>query len=168
MGDFSSQVNAWALATEARTAAVFKDAAQTVANEVRTPLGAGGNMPIDTGNLRRSLTASRDVMPSIKVGADTFADGSSDISLTIAGANLGDTIYIGFQAAYARRVNYGFTGVDSLGRKYNQAGRHFVELTAQRWPQIVAASNLKIQKAVQSRASGGMRGTVARQARSSR
>jgi hypothetical protein len=38
---------------------------------------------------------------------------------------------------YAKRLEYGFVGTDSLGRYYNQPGRFFVTDTCKRWPQIV-------------------------------
>lgn len=57
----------------------------------------------------------------------------------------GETLYIGFQANYARRMNYGFVGEDSLGRTYNQSGFGFVEKAAARWPFIVDAAAAKVR-----------------------
>ncbi|PCI03469.1 MAG: hypothetical protein COB78_10860 [Hyphomicrobiales bacterium] len=131
--------------------AVFRDAAQTVVNDVRLPKSKGGHMPIDTGNLRRSLSASTTAMPNINADKAEFSENNGQITLTIAGANIGETLYFGFQAAYARRMEYGFKGADSLGRVYNQEGSGFVRLTAQRWPEIVKASAKKIKAKVKSR-----------------
>ncbi|MEZ2220763.1 hypothetical protein [Rhizobium sp. RCC_161_2] len=140
---FSAQVGAWAAAELERAEAVLQTAAQTVANEVRTPVAEGGRMPIKTGNLRRSLMASTSTMPTMVEGKQTFSDGGVD--LVIAGAELGGIIYLGFQAAYAARLNFGFVGEDSLGRSYNQAGFGFVDAVAQRWPQIVAAAEATVR-----------------------
>ncbi|RKD68974.1 hypothetical protein [Rhizobium sp. WW_1] len=140
---FSAQVGAWAAAEMERAEAVFQTAAQTVANEVRTPVAEGGRMPIKTGNLRRSLMASTASMPTIIEGKQEFTD--NPVELVIAGAELGGTVYLGFQAAYAARMNYGFVGEDSLGRAYNQAGFGFVDAVAQRWPQIVAEAETTVQ-----------------------
>ena len=140
---FAAQVSAWASAEMERAEAVFQTAAQTVANEVRTPVAAGGRMPVKTGNLRRSLMASTSSMPTIVEGKQEFSE--SPVELVIAGAELGGTIYLGFQAAYAARMNYGFVGQDSLGRSYNQAGFGFVDAVAQRWPQIVAEAETTVQ-----------------------
>lgn len=136
---FSAQIDEWCKKVPKRVELVFKKSAERVAEEVKNPV----NMPVVTGFLRRSLKASTAAMPSIdptaapeKAGA--YADNQGEINLVIAGASLGDTIFLGFTAAYARRMNYGFTGTDSLGRTYNQAGRQFVGLAAQKWPQIVA------------------------------
>lgn len=146
---FAAQVSDWASAELDRAEAVFQTAAQTVANEVRTPVNEGGRMPIKTGNLRRSLMASTASMPSIKEGQETFND--SGVELVIAGAELGETVFLGFQAAYAARMNYGFVGQDSLGRTYNQTGYGFVDAVAQRWPQIVTEA----ERTVRSRFEAG-------------
>jgi hypothetical protein len=126
---FAAQVTAWAKRNDARLTAVFRASAQTVANECRIPKGAGGNMPVLTGNLRRSLTVSTVEMPSIGDPKTRYdSDSTGNIALTIARVNLGQTIYLGFQAVYA---------------PYQENKNGFVRLTAQRWPEIVAA-NCKI------------------------
>lgn len=104
--------------------------------------GAGGNMPVDTGFLRASLLASSDSMPQMSDDAQpkeggSYSYSSGPISLVINETPLGGKIYCGYTAAYAARINYGFTGNDALGRHYSQAGRMFVELAAQKWPQFV-------------------------------
>lgn len=140
---FAAQVSAWASAEMERAEAVYQTAAQTVANEVRTPVAAGGRMPVKTGNLRRSLMASTSSMPTIIEGKQQFSD--SPIELVIAGAELGGTVYLGFQAAYAARMEYGFVGEDSLGRAYNQTGFGFVTSVSQRWAQIVAEAEATVR-----------------------
>lgn len=147
MAGFHAQITAWARETQARTTAVFRSSAQRVANEVRETVNEGGNMPIKTGNLRRSLLGSTTAMPTILNGQGefSFTDQSGGIELTIAGANIGETVYLGFQANYARRMNYGFVGEDSRGRSYNQEGYHFIEGVAQRWQRIVMEEAVLIQ-----------------------
>jgi hypothetical protein len=54
-------------------------------------------------------------------------------------------VYIGWQAAYSRRLNYGFAGEDSLGRTYNQSGYGFAEAAAAKWPQIVQEQAMKMR-----------------------
>ncbi len=141
---FAAQVSEWAKSEMERSKAVFQTAAQEVANEVRTPVAEGGRMPLKTGNLRRSLMASTADMPRIQEGKTTFSD--SGIEMVIAGAELGSTIYLGFQAAYAARMNYGFVGTDSLGRTFNQTGYGFVDAVAQRWPQIVIQAEATVRR----------------------
>lgn len=140
---FAAQVSEWCQQVEGAAEAVLQTAAQTVANEVRTAVAEGGRMPVKTGNLRRSLMASTSAMPTIKPEQTTFSD--SGLELVIAGAELGSTVYLGFQAAYAARMNFGFVGEDSLGRVYNQTGFGFVDAVAQRWPQIVAAAEVTVR-----------------------
>ncbi len=140
---FAAQVSQWAKAETEREEAVFRTAAQEVANEVRRPVAEGGRMPLKTGNLRRSLMASTADMPTIQEGKTEFQD--SAIELVIADAHLGDTIFLGFQAAYAARMNYGFVGTDSLGRTYNQTGFGFVDAVAQRWQQIVTQAEATVR-----------------------
>jgi hypothetical protein len=142
---FAAQISEWAQQTEGALEAVFQDAAQTVFNEVRTPVAAGGRMPVKTGNLRRSFLASTAEMPSIKQGKEEFPDLGGASELIIAGAELGSTIFIGAQASYAARLEFGFVGEDSLGRVYNQAGMGFIAAVSQRWPQIVQAAEAKVQ-----------------------
>lgn len=47
-----------------------------------------------------------------------------------------DHISIETNVEYARRINYGFVGTDSLGRHYDQAGVHMVEQAMQEAPDI--------------------------------
>jgi hypothetical protein len=140
---FAASVSEWAQQELGAMEAIFQTAAQTVANEVKKPLADGGNMPIKTGNLRRSLMASTAEMPSVKTDQETFTDGG--IELVIAGAELGSTVFLDFQAAYAARMNYGFVGTDSLGRVYNQTGYAFVDKVAQRWPTLVAEAEVTVR-----------------------
>ena len=49
-------------------------------------------------------------------------------------------------AAYARRIEYGFVGEDSLGREYNQKGRFFVRKNIKRAKQIVSQLVKDLQK----------------------
>ncbi|MCC7253186.1 MAG: hypothetical protein IT540_15085 [Hyphomicrobium sp.] len=152
--------------------AVFRDAAQTVANEVRRPVAAGGNMPVKTGNLRRSLMASTSAMPLVRTGDDqVFSDNEEQINLVIAGANIGQTIYLGFQANYARHMEYGTQphvieprnaealrwyagGASVFAKRVQHPGTQpfaFVRKTAQNWPQIVAESAQRMQRRVEAR-----------------
>ena len=69
-------------------------------------------VPVDSGRLKNSFMF------------DTQGSGNSLVGI----------VYTNVE--YAARVNYGFKGSDSLGRKYNQKGSHFIERTmrAQRKP----------------------------------
>lgn len=132
--NFSAQVSDWVRETEGAVEAVWKQAAQEVVNEAQRPRASGGRMRVDTGFLRASLMASTASVPPINPGA-VPADGGlyswaeTDIGATIVGADLGQTLYFGWTAAYAAHREYGARG---------QAPDAFVRTAAQRWPSIVA------------------------------
>jgi len=106
---------------ERRMEAVTKESAQRVAIEVKRRTRRL------TGFLRASLLASTSSMPIIDrdarpVEGVPYAEDNTQIALVIAGASLGQTIYLGFTASYARP------------REFHDG---MVRLTAQRWPVIV-------------------------------
>ena len=139
---FSAQVSEWVKETKERQIAVRNEAAQRVIAIMQTPVGQGGNLPFDTGFLRASLmavigNANFELKANPESGAAVPYD-AGQISLIIAKAKLSDTVEAVYTAKYARRMEYGFSGKDSLGRTYNQTGRRFVALAAQQWPRIVS------------------------------
>lgn len=130
---------------------VYRTAAEDIAEEVSKTVAEGGKLPFRTGNLRRSLMASTVAMPLQGEAKAQFAGGDTS---AIMHATLDDTIYIGFQANYARRLNYGFVGEDALGRRYDQKGAHFIESAVDKWPEIVKAAAAKIEAGVAARKAG--------------
>ena len=141
--NFSAAVSAWVMQTQQRAEAVFRESAQRVIAEMQKPVGAGGNMPVDTGFLRASLQISTDKpasMTAVNKGEQRHFIPKPAV-LTIATVKYGQTIYASYTAEYASFVNYGTSKMQ---------GRHFVETAAQKWPQIVA----KVAGELQSRASG--------------
>jgi len=137
MGTFAAQVANWGEKAKRNSAIVFRSAVQKLTNSLHSDVGTGmGATPFLTGNLRRSLLGSSAAMPMTSEN-DNFADGMGATTLIIQGLDIGDTFFIGFQANYARRLEYGFVGEDSLGRNYNQSGRFFVRSKAHLWQQFV-------------------------------
>jgi|TARA_R100000479_G_scaffold176487_1_gene131342 hypothetical protein len=103
----------------------------------------GGNVPIKSGNLARSALAQVGSMPETKeVPSGGFT--GSELGPVLLNWDADETLYIGFQAKYAARQNYGFTGEDSLGRTYNQSGFAFVEKAVAKWPFIVSNAARKV------------------------
>ena len=143
MGQFADTVDAWAKETEQRMTAVWRQSIDDLADHMNTTRDNGGRLPKLTGNLMRSLLASTSAMPSTG-GPDAKYSGQ-DVGLVTAGLRLDQTVWLGYQAIYARRLNYGFVGEDSLGRNYNQAGAHFVEGAIADWPNIVRMAVSKIK-----------------------
>lgn len=116
MASFTAQVDRWTRKTEARTEAVFKESAQKLFEQAQTTIGEGGKLPLDTGWLRSSFGTSLQGPPPA-VGANPYESGSkqadwnaADSLLTINGAKLGDSIWGGWGAVYARpmEMRYGF------------------------------------------------------------
>ncbi|MCO5962360.1 HK97 gp10 family phage protein [Sinorhizobium meliloti] len=130
---FGAAVAQWADKVEGAAEAIFKEATQEVVEEMQRPVGQGGRMRVDTGFLRASLLASSTAMPAITASAmpvtgRTYAPDFGQIEAVIAGADIGDTLYFGYTAAYAGYREYGANG---------QAADGFVRLAAQNWPIIV-------------------------------
>lgn len=139
---FKATVDAWVAETKGRVLAVRNECAQRVIEIMQTPVSRGGALPVDTGFLRASLKAvAGDPHFALTMAPDAggvFTWDGGEVALVIAGAAITDTISAVYTANYARRLEYGFIGQDSLGRTYNQAGRRFVALAAQQWPRIVS------------------------------
>lgn len=133
MATFAQQVGSWANSSERRIRAVHKRSLEKLAMEMTRTKAEGGNVPFQSGNLYRSFVASTSGLPK----TSTSRSSGSNATAVIATLPTSSPIWFAFQAAYARRQNYGFVGADSLGRVYNQQGHYFVERAIAMWPQIV-------------------------------
>lgn len=144
---FTTEVSEWVAKSKKRTEAVFRGSAQDITEIALLPIAKGGHMPVRTGFLRASGRASTESMPTIdsqanpsdaavakfgKTSGATYSADIGQINLVIAGADLGQTIYIGFTASYA---------------KFQEAKHQFVGLAAQRWAEIV---DVNVKKAIQA------------------
>lgn len=96
-----------------------------------------GKIPVDEADLINSLIAGLN---------GHYGNAGPDAYVTaLAGMEIGDTVHFTWTAPYARRIESGFTGTDSLGRSYNVAGRHFVGANAARFPQFVAKRESEVR-----------------------
>lgn len=138
-GNFAAQVKAFADKAKLRQDAIFQSSANALMDEAGTPKAQGGKMPVDTGFLRNSAVASKDGMPN---------SGSSAYGLVFASLKAGETVYAGWTAAYASRMEYGFVGKDSLGRQYNQQGNGFARAAQQNWQFIVERATNDVEAAM--------------------
>lgn len=134
--DFAGQVRAFTDRARARQEAIFKVSAERVLERASVPKSQGGRMPVDTGFLRNSARASTEGVPSRE---------SRDPPLVFAIMELGDTVTVGWTAAYALRMEHGFVGEDKLGRTYAQQGNGFLRSQVQNWPFIVAEVTAEVQ-----------------------
>lgn len=128
---FMAKVDGWVKQTNETQLAIFRESAQSVASQVTENLRTVVN--VITGFLRASTTASRTSMPPIDpngrpVKGEHYTLDGEEIALTIAGAAINDTIYLGVTAAYGPYLEFGTQHI---------APRGFIRLAAEQWPQIV-------------------------------
>lgn len=134
----------WAAETKERLMATVRTAAQMLDQEMGRTIPEGGNLPIKTGNLRRSRLAQIGSMPKMGEAGALYTVGQ-DIGPVLLAWKPGEKLFLGFQSNYAHRQNYGFFGEDSLGRTYAQSGFAFVEKAAAKWPFILEAAAAKVR-----------------------
>ena len=140
---FSAQVRDFATLTKRNMRYVATESIQDVVEAAQTPQrgitkGATsfveGKIPVAEADLINSLSV------------DGGATGKDAYVVAIAGFDLGDTLRFAWTAPYALRIEQGFTGTDALGRKFNQAGRHFVGKNAARFPEFVKKHAAEVKK----------------------
>lgn len=133
MDTFEADIGEWARKVQGAELLIFQEAAQELVSQM-TAL-----VPVDTGFLRSSLRASTSAMPVMSLdnpGAGAFTLDAGEITLVIAGADIGDTIYLGYTANYGAYVHYGANG---------RAGRPWVAMVAQRWQSIVNEKSAEVR-----------------------
>lgn len=121
--NLSATVNSFVAETQLRMTALAMQATQDLIEQVQTPVAKGGKMRVDTGFLRASGQMSLTGMPSGPARGDADKTYSSDFSIAdLAGFQLGQTIYFGWTAEYA---------------KYREAYDGFLISGIQNWQAIV-------------------------------
>jgi len=132
---FADQVGEFVAKSEDRMLAVFRQSAQDVVNEAQRARASGGNMPVRTGFLRNTGDMALNRLP---VGETEPPEGTSVFSwdadaalVAIARAQLGDKIFFGWTANYA---------------KYMEARYGFLRLAAQKWNDIVRENAQKLER----------------------
>jgi hypothetical protein len=136
---FMATIDDWVKQTSERQLGVFREATKKVVRQAQTGIP---HIPVDTGFARASIRASLSSMPLIDPSmaaphvkgreprsGEIYPYDDSDVVLTIASANLEETIYIGWTANYVVFLEYGHS---------QQAPSGFVRLAAEQWPQIVS------------------------------
>lgn len=145
MTTFLAQVENFREKTLANLRYIAGSAIQDVLEQAQTPQpsvkrtgGAfvEGRIPVDTGALIQSLVSGNG-------GGGT--KGELSYTTAIAGLQIGDVLTFAWTSPYAMRIEKGFIGTDSLGRTFNQQGRHFVGKAAARFPEFVAARVREVQ-----------------------
>ncbi|CAM3511174.1 hypothetical protein AGRA671_10145 [Agrobacterium radiobacter] len=131
---FGAQVDAWVQQTEKRLNAVFRLSTQKVISYMQE------SVPVRDGFLRASLVVlvNQDPPKADKTDEDGMGPYTDAyMKVAIAGAVAGDRIVSAYTMVYARRLEYGFNGTDSLGRSYNQAPRGWTRAAVARWNEAV-------------------------------
>jgi hypothetical protein len=127
-------VERWARATDARLRGVFREAAQDVAENVKVGGQFSPGTPVDTGFARSNWGAAlNDTDPS---------GGGNETALTIASADLGDTITLYNNTEYLPYLEDGST----TPRAPFVSG--WIAQTVHAWPTIVAQAVARVRGAV--------------------
>lgn len=131
--DFRVQVEQWVAKAKDRGQEAFRAISQDGATRVKELT------PVRTGYLRANWSAILDGEAEPKPGAVPPAEAA------IGRAVLGDTIHVLNPVEYALRVEFGFVGEDSLGRKFNQQGRGMVQQTVAEMPRIAELAVARVR-----------------------
>lgn len=128
MTEFAAKIRKWAEQLDNDLNALARQSCQEVSAQVVQAT------PVDTGFLRGNW------QPSIGEMATTAPEAGKAPDYTAVASDIecGDIFYMTNNTAYAKRLEYGFEGKDSLGREYHQAGRYYVRDTLSKWPEIVS------------------------------
>lgn len=132
---FEAAIGKWAEAMPEKLEAFARQVVQELGKRVVEAT------PVDVGFLMGSWQPSIGE-PSLTHEGKNDAGGtalSAAIAVVLPEITTGVRFYLMNNAVYARRLEYGFVGEDSLGRTYNQAGRFYVTDTAKAWPEICRA-----------------------------
>lgn len=137
MGKFSEQVSKKVREVPARMEAVWKESVQRTIEYAQGP-----NMPVDTGFLKASIRGASGTAPPLMTldmvrdphGVYTY--DAQQVNLAILGTTMKEGFVVIYLADYARAQEYGSNG---------RAGRRFVGLAVQRWPQIVSEVSKELE-----------------------
>lgn len=136
MPSFSAQIGDWAHKVDGALEALFRESVQELVEQAdallaemvyaQPPASSGYKR---TGFLRSSVRVSTVSMPLANRPQGTADTGyMAEIEVQIAGADVGQVLYIGWTANYSAFVHFGANGT---------APRPWVSMVAQRWQAIV-------------------------------
>lgn len=134
---FEDAMNRWASLTQNQLEQLARQSIQEMATRIKF------NTRVDTGALRSHWQVSFGAPAPPRDGKAVEANPAAydtDVSLALSRLQIGMTVFYSNSAAYAARMEYGFVGVDSLGRSYNQRGDFNVRTHVTQWPVIVAST----------------------------
>lgn len=132
---FIAQINAFLDKAQARQDAIVRAVAEDCLARVKELT------PVKTGYLRANwaITLGNDPAP--------IEGPRNDGSLSaIAQIHAGVSFTVTNATVYARRIEEGFVGEDSLGRHYDQKGAHMLQQTITELPQIIARAVERVNR----------------------
>lgn len=124
---------AWTEKQKRNVELIVRQSIQDLSELAQRPKAQGGRMPVDTGFLRNSFTAEGLRGPDAYIAA-------------VGSFQIGATFEAGWTAEYARRMEYGFSGADSLGRIYNVPGNFYMQSALASWQAINDANAAKVRE----------------------
>lgn len=130
---FSQQVEAWIKKVEAKQGEVLAGAARDLFEEANRPREQGGRLPVDSGELRDSLT--------LRINGTVVAEGDKAYQGALL-AEFGDTIVGTWDAKYAVVAEFGSWG----GGTNRREGTFFATSAAMSWPQHVKENARRVAK----------------------
>lgn len=139
---FAADLGRWRTQTLERMQQLAQQSIQALAEEVVI------KSPVLTGFFRGSWQPGLNAPPRASESngqGENVTDPTGDLTfmrlnLTINDIKIGDTFYLSNNTKYGPRLEFGFVGLDSLGRYYNQPGLFFVTSAMGKWPSIVEAT----------------------------
>lgn len=140
VSEFSTVVDDWIKKAGGHLDAFCSEFCQDISQQVIE------NTPVKTGFLRGSWWSSLNGKGEQVGGVDpTGSVTAARVTLTASKVKVGDQYAMRNGTAYGLRLEYGFVGEDSLGRKYNQAPRFFVRSVIDRAPEIADAAAKRVK-----------------------
>lgn len=142
---FSADMKRWAHLSKQQMEALGRQSIQALCYRVQANTGPPVGPNVITGFLMGSWQPSIGAPPKAVSELHPDKDQDVELSVMLATLTLGQTFFYVNNAEYAMRQEYGFTGVDSLGRMVHQAGKFFVKKTVAQWPQIVDSAAVDLR-----------------------
>lgn len=135
---FMVSIDRWTEKAKLAPMVVVKETVQTMNNEIVE------GTPVKSGFLRGSYFAALNRIPFGQGSPGLGGASSAAINAVVGQIKPGDTYIMGNTASYSRRVELGFVGIDSLGRRYIQRGRYFMRSVLARANLIAEAAAARV------------------------
>ena len=138
---FLQSVNQWTKKAEDRSTEAFQEGVKDLYDALYSAT------PYDQGDLRNSLQISVNGQSmSSDVTGQTHTTGAGGRNYAIADSlKLGDRVLFSYGRLYWRILEFGFSGVDSLGRFRVVAPRFYIRSTLSKWRSIIRAAATRLR-----------------------